>query len=298
VKHRVLGIALSALATTAAAQNVSGQVYASDDSDGFHEALVTVGYRGAQGFGLKAGTLRYSAPVWSESGALLGATYQQRDASLQLDASLGVARLAGRDHAVGALDVLWPVGRGSSLGLSAERDIVNSVAGIEQGLTFISVALVADHAFNDRFNLGLAAGTARFSDGNQRPLMRTRWNLELAPSYGFNAYLKTRSYQNSEPNRPEYFSPERLNEVSAGLSSRFVVAERVVLSAAADAGTQHTETATQPIWRYALGLASLRGAAVQWSIAVEASNAAGTSQASASDAYRYTRVFGQLNVPF
>lgn len=299
MKHWAAGAAIVALCGAAAAQsNVWGQLVASDDSDGLRETLVTVGYRGAQGFGLKAGTLHYRAPGWGEDGALIGATYQRRDPTLQLDASLGLARLGGHDHAVGSLDVLWPLARGSSAGLSAEREIVNSVAGIDAGLTVTSLVLVADHAFSDRFNVGLAAGTALFSNDNQRPLLRTRWNFELVPTYGLNAYLKTRSYQNSDPDRPEYFSPARLNEVSAGLSTRLAVAVGVVLSAAVDGGTQHTESSSKRIWSYALRLGSPRSEALQWSLALEASNAAGTSQANPSQGYRYTRALAQMSLPF
>ena len=298
MKRWATGAALLALAGSAAAQSVSGQLLASDDSDGFRETITTAGFRAAQGFGLKAGALHYHAPGWRESGSLLAATYQRRDEGVQLDASLGLARLADHDHTVASLDALWPVARGSSLGLSVERDLVNSVAGIDEGLSFTSLALVAEHAFSERFNVGLAAGATHFSNDNRRPLLRTRWNFELAPTYGLNTYLKTRSYQNSEPNRPQYFSPARLNEVSAGLSTRLAVAAGVVLSAGADVGTKHTEAGSQRIWSYALRLAAPRQAAVQWSLALEASNAAGTSPVTASEDYRYTRALAQVNVPF
>ena len=71
----------------------------------------------------------------------------------------------------------------------------------------------------------MAGGVALFSNDNRRPFLRTRWNASLDADWGLNAYLKTRSYRNTSPNRPEYYSPERLNEVSLGLSSRFVAAK-------------------------------------------------------------------------
>ena len=298
MKRWATGAALATVAAAAAAQGVSGRLQMSRDSDGLRESLASAAYRGAQGFGLKAGTLHYNAPGWRQSGALLAATYQRSDAAVRLDASLGVAQIAERSHAVGALDASWPVASASSLGVSLERDLVNSVAGIDHGVAFTSLALVADHAFGERFNVGIAAGSTQFSNDNRRPLLRTRWNFELVPAYGLNAYLKTRSYRNSAPYRPEYFSPERLNEVSAGLSSRLRVGERVVLGAGADAGTQHTESGSRRIWSIALRLASPRGEAVQWSIALEASTAAGVSQLAASNAYRYASAVAQLNLPF
>lgn len=298
MKYRSIVCALAALSGAAAAQTVSGGLQASRDTDDLRETIATAAYRGTQGFGLKAASLHYNAPGWRETGALLAATYLRDDAALQIEASLGVAQLGDHEHAVGSLNVMRPVASGSAIGLSLERDYVNSVAGIDQGITFGNIALVADHAFHKRFNVGLAAGTTLFSNDNRRPFVRTRWSFEVEPAYGLNAYLKTRSYQNSEPNRPAYFSPERLNEVSVGLSSRFVAAEQVVLGAAADIGTQHTESGSQRIWSYALSVASLRGAGVQWRVALEASNAAGVSQVSAAESYRYTRALAQVTLPF
>jgi hypothetical protein len=294
----VLLCLLALLAPGASAQNVTGRLHFSRDSDGLREALSSVGYIGARGLGIKAGSLHYNAPGWRESGALLAATYRRHDAGLRLDASLGAAEVGRHTHAVGSADALWTVAPDSALGLSLERDFVNSVAGIEKGIVHDSMALVADHAFGARFNVGLAAGTTRFSDDNRRDLLRTRWNLELAPDWALNAYLKTRSYRNSDPYRPEYFSPRRLNEVSAGLSSRMALSAQAVLGIGADAGSQHTENGTQRIWSYALRLSAPRLAAVQWSLAIEASTAAGVAPASAASAYRYASATAQISTPF
>lgn len=297
MKQAITAVVLAALTAGAAAQEVAGRIDATRDTDDFRELRTTAAYRAALGFGLKAAAVRYRAPGWGESGSVLAATYRRQDAPVQIDASLGAAQLAGHTHAVGALDSMRRLTPSTSVGLSLERDYINSVAGIEEGVTFNSLALVADHAFTARFNVGLAAGTTDFSNDNERPFVRTRWNFELAPSHGLNAYLKTRSYRNSEPNRPQYFSPERLNEASVGLSVRFLAAPRVVLGVAADAGTQHTEAGSQRTWSYALRLASPHREPVQWSIGLQASNAAGVSQTTPAESYRYTSAVVQFNVP-
>jgi hypothetical protein len=289
---------LSVLAPAASAQSVSGRLHFSRDSDGLREAISRVGYSGAFGLGVEVGSLHYNAPGWRESGALLAGTYRRHDADLRLDARLGAAEIGGHTHAIGAADALWTLARGSAVGLGLERDIVASVGGIEQGIVSNSLAVVADHAFGERFNVGLAAGATWFSDDNRRDLLRTRWNVELEPDWGLNAYLKTRSYRNSAPYRPEYFSPQRLNEVSAGLSARWPLSERAVLGVGADAGRQHTESGTQRIWTYALRLSAPRRAALQWSLAVEASTAAGVAQANTAGSYRYASATAQISSPF
>ena len=290
--------ALLALAATQACAQVSGRLYLSNDSDDFRERIATLGYTGASGFGLKTGALRYSAPGWDAEGALLAGTYRRDDDKRQVDASLGALRIDGRTRAVGALDFLQKdVGWRSALGLSAERDIVNSERGIEDGLTYDSLALVGDHAFNDRFNVGAAAGVTWFSDDNDRPFLRTRWNVLLDDAWGLNAYLKTRHYHNSDPHRPAYFSPEDLGEVSLGLSARFRASSLLVVSAQADAGRQDADDESQDIWSYSIGLSAPRQSRVQWSVVLQGTNTA-SAGANASGAYRYTSLLAQLSVPF
>jgi hypothetical protein len=296
MKALVCLAALCASATPLAAQSVIGSLFLSHDSDSFDEYRVSAGYSGEQGFGLAAGAMRYTAPGWSANGALLAGTYKEQGRMRQVDASVGLARIDGQDQLVAGIDYLQRWETGHALGVSFERNIVNSQGGIEDGIVFNSLALVGDYVFAAPFNVGLAAGTTYFSDGNHRPFLRTRWNYSLDEQYGLNAYLKTRSYRNSDPDRPQYFSPEWLNEASLGLSSRWLAAQRVVFSAALDAGMQYTNSDNQPIWGAFLGLAAPRNSPIRWSVGVLATNTASllTSQ---SGAYRYLSATAQLSFP-
>jgi hypothetical protein len=136
-----------------------------------------------------------------------------------------------------------------------------------------------------------------FTDGNDRPFVRSRWNYAIDERYGLNLFLKTRSYRNSEPGQPQYYSPEWLNEASLGLSSRWRAADPLVISASADAGMQWTDAGDEPIWTAFLGLASPRNQPVRWNIGLLATNTASlfTSQ---SGAYRFLSLTGQLHIPF
>jgi hypothetical protein len=297
MKGRFIGALAVLCACGVQAQSVSGSFFASRDSDDFHESRQTLGYANAAGWGLRAGALRYTAPGWAASGSLAAGTYKQTSKERTIDASLGAARVAGTSYLVGGLDYMERLTPSTALGVSVERDLVNSIRGIENGTHFTALALVLDHAFTERFNVGVAAGTALFSNDNNRPILRTRWNYSLDERYGLNAYIKTRSYHNTNAYRPEYFSPERLHEASAGLSSRFEVAQVVVLSASIDAGQQRVDGASEPIWRGAIGLASRRSSPVQWFVGIEASNTAPLFSGQAGS-YRYTSASGRVSVPF
>ncbi len=296
MKALVCLAALWGCAVPGGAQTLHGSLFLSHDSDSFDEYRVIAGFTGEQGFGLAAGAARYTAPGWSANGAMLAATYKEQGRSRQVDASVGVARIEGQDHLVAGIDWLQRWEAGDALGFGFERNIVNSQGGIEDGIVYNSLALIGDYVFSAPFNVGLAGGTTYFSDGNNRPFLRTRWNYSLDERYGLNAYLKTRSYRNSDPDRPQYFSPEWLNEASLGLSSRWLAAQSVVFSTWLDAGMQYTNADNQPIWGAFLGLASPRHAAIRWSVGLLGTNTASllTSQ---SGAYRYLSAAAQLSLP-
>jgi hypothetical protein len=286
-----------ATAQGALGQTLSTELYGSHDSDGLDQRALTVGAATAGGWGMRATAARFTAPGgWSEDGQVLSATYQRSNESSRLDAAAGMARIGPHDRFVGSVDTLQAVGAAgtSSLGISAQRQVLDSRAGIDAGLTYENGMVVADHAFTPRFNVGLVAGATWFSDGNRRPLVRTRWNYGLNEDIGLNAYVKTRSYRNSDPYRPEYFSPERLNEVSLGLSSR-MAAQGAVVSAALDAGSQHTELDVEPIWSLSLGVSSARKARVQWSLVAQLAHTA--ALLSSTSTYRYSSITARMSVP-
>lgn len=289
--------ALLGCAAPVLAQFVSGSFFYSRDSDSFEELRVGAGWTAANGFGIAAAGVRFSAPGWSENGALLAGTYREHSRQTQIDASAGVLDLAGRIYGVGTLDYLHRWESGNALGFSLDRSIVNSQGGIEDQITQNTAVLVGDYLFTPAFNVGLAGGLTYFSDGNTRPVLRTRWNYELVADYGLNAYLKTRSYSNSDPDRPQYYSPSRLNEASLGLSARWRAQEQVVVSAWADAGMQSTADDTEPIWSVFFGLASPRSEAIRWNLGLLATNTSSflTTQ---SGAYRYLSASAQIHIPF
>lgn len=297
MKRWLIAAGAMAAASAATAQFATGSFFASSDSDDFDEVRVSAGATAANGFGVAVGTARYSAPGWSANGTSLAATYKEFGRERQVDASIGVARIEGDNHAVGGLDYLYTWANGNALGLSFERNIVNSQGGIEDGIVYNALALVGDYAFSPVVNVGAAAGGTYFSDSNQRPFVRTRWNYLLNEIYALNTYLKTRSYRNSDPDRPQYYSPRSLNEVSLGLSARWRVADQMVLSGWADGGRQYASGDDQSIWSAFIGVASPHNAPIRWHLGLLATNTASifTSQ---TGAYNYLSLAGQINLPF
>ncbi|MGF6854544.1 hypothetical protein OKW29_003431 [Paraburkholderia sp. CI3] len=274
-----------------------GDVFYSNDSDHFEEERGNLGYLFANGWGLGASITHYSAPGWSATGSGAYGLYYQHDAKQTVDGRLGVMDTDGHTTVTGTLDYMRHITADTGLGVSAGRDVVDSIPGIEKGLTYNSLLLVFDHQFTSRFNVGVAAGALRFSDDNTRPILRTRWNYEVAANSGLNAYIKTRTYYNSNPDQGNYFSPRWLNEASGGISWRTAIGDKVVFFVNADAGRQNLPDAASNIWSVRGGLQNHRSRTVQWQVAVETTNNRASGFAVGGSSYRYTSVTGRLLIP-
>ena len=79
------------------------------------------------------------------------------------------------------------------------------------------------------------------------------------------------------------------------MSSSRVASNGVVVSAALDAGSQHTELDVEPIWSLSLGVSSARKARVQWSLVAQVAHTA--SLLGSTSTYRYSSLTGRIGVP-
>jgi hypothetical protein len=278
---------------------LTGDTLFSDDSDHFRELRTDLGYLFSNGWGLGASVTYYDAPDWAATyGRGLYSQYRQHDAQQTVDAHAGVMDTDGHTTPTGAVDYMRHITANTSIGVSAERDVVDSIRGIEQGLTYNSLMLVLDQQFTPRFSVGAVAGAMWFSDHNTRPMLRTRWNYELLANSGLNAYIKTRTYQDSNPDQGNYYSPRWLAEYSGGLSWRTALGDKAVFFVSADLGHQNTDSGGTNIWGARVGLQNHRSRTVQWQVALETTNNHAGGFSSGGDGYRYTSVTGRLLLPF
>lgn len=283
---------LAAPLAAGARDRVEMEFRLSRDSDTFAEQFGAVSWRGAAGRGLRVGRVQFSAPGWARDGSALLGTYAAQASGHEVDLSLGMVRLASHTHSVGHLDYLRRVRPATAVGLSLERQYVDSQRGIETGTTFDHAAVVLEHQMLPGLDVGGSWGTARFTNDNTRHQMRTRWSYELSEAAGLYLYLKTRHATNSQPGRPEYFSPERLAETSVGLAHKKRLPSGVLVSVEADQGTQRADSAERPLWSLAGAIASSRQALVGWRVALKWTNSA--SSASAGARYGFSSLSAHL----
>ncbi|WP_027211337.1 hypothetical protein [Burkholderia sp. WSM2232] len=269
----------------------------SNDSARFNEDRASLGYLFPNGWGLGASATHYDAPDWSAYGRGLYGQYRQRGTQHTVDARAGIMDTRGHTTLTGMLDYMRRTSSDTSLGVSAERDVVDSISGIEQGLTYNSLMLVLDHQFTPRFTVGAVAGAMWFSDHNTRPMARTRWNYELLANIGLSAYIKTRNFYDSSPNQGNYYSPRWLAQYLGGLSWRTALGGKAAFFVSADLGRQNTEDGGINIWGARMGLQNHRSRTIQWQVALETTNNHAAGFMGGRPDYRYTSVTGRLLFP-
>lgn len=275
-----------------------GGIDSSNDSDGFNEFKPWAQHEAANGWGLRAGWQHYKMGDWSDNGQSLFVTHRKQNKLWTSDARLGINSTAGHENLVGMWDANYQIRPSTSIGFSAERDIVNSRRGIQQGLTGTSALAVMDHQFHPRFTVGAALGSTWFSDDNRRDLLKTRWTFTVSEDHGWYLYAVTRNYRNSSPYGGNYFAPARFHEAAMGAMWKTAVSDKVVLSVHADAGRQYIDGDGQPLWHAGIYLSSPHRAPIQWKVGLSSSQDHASALSSSSTGYRYTSATASVRIPF
>lgn len=277
---------------------ISSGLDASDDSDGFREFKPWAQYESSKGWGVRAGWQRYSLQSWTTTGRSISLTHHYQAQHWNSQARLGLSRTAGHQHLVGLWDAMHQFNRSTAAGWSIERDVVNSQRGLQQGLTSTTALAVLDHQFNDRWVVGLAAGSSWFSDDNRRDMVRSRWTLTLHEDQGIYTYVITRHYRNSRPYQGAYFAPERFREAAWGLLWKTALTDKLIISANADWGRQYIDGQGQRLWHWGLYLSAPHRAPLQWKLGISTSRDNSSSSGGGETSYRYTSFVANLKIPF
>ena len=172
--------------------------------------------------------------------------------------------------------------------LRYERNLVDSEASLSQGITYDLITLAADYQFTSRLNVAGVVGHFDFSDGNERPLYRTKINWLLSERIGLSTYVRARKYSNTDPYNGNYFAPEEFEDWLAGFGIRYGLPSiRGALVGHIDWGRQDVDGDASPARTWRLRFESRRG--LRWSYALTAGYDATAGVGGGADyEYRYT----------
>lgn len=234
-------------------RGAAGEVMGTSDTDHFRSARLGGGalirHESAYDFvALGAMLTRYRQDDWSADRTTLGGTVRnvERATGAGLAATAGLSEAGGRVRAVldGSYNLRLTPGAGVEF--IAQRDFVETRAGIDAGATSSFAAAALDYAATDRLTLIGLAGVQYYSDDNRRDHLRGRLIYSVLPEEGLSVQLRARGYDSTRPGGTLYFNPDTYREADAGLRLRRSLGEWRVL-AAAGAGREKFDGPRQPV---------------------------------------------------
>ena len=229
-----------------------------------------------QNFGMSYAKTFYtnpSAQYWANSVSLL-ANYWKEDNAVF--GTLGVGVLNSKAYLTGDMTAMRFLNKNFAASVGVYGDVVDSVAGLQNGITFTGVTTGLD-AYNDFGGLVGSVRQSYYSNSN----IQSGW---FAKSYvnvadGINVYVSTKQYHNSNPYNGYYYSPNNYARYNLGVGFRKLF-DNFTLAGFVEGGQANADSvwSNAGAWRVAIDSLPVRN----WTI-----GAAGGSDINASNNYMY-----------
>lgn len=192
----------------------------SSDSDGLsiRKPGATAYYRwdsSASWHGVEVQQQRYAQAGTTLEGRSLAAVGQSVDPATWLGYGYRLAWSDGPERGTWVGDAFksGALGTQAQWSVFATRDRVESFKGLQAGLTFDLVGASVDYQLAQGLTLIGAASATRFSDAQDRQLLRLRAVWDLLPEQGINLQLHLKEQQGERDVAVRrYFNPGRLEE--------------------------------------------------------------------------------------
>jgi hypothetical protein len=186
-----------------------------------------------QDFGVGLAQTVYSNPGATYLGQELQFLANYNDGNYALKGGLGIGVLSGKNYLVGDMTAMKFVNANSLISFGVYGDVVNSVLGLQQGVTQQGWNIGGD-LYNDYGGLSLSGTQSYFTQGNTQT-GGTAKIYAMTAYEGVHIYIKDRYYINSQADTPLFYSPQYYQRLTTGLGWRKVVGENIY-SGWADAG--------------------------------------------------------------
>ncbi|MCR4302749.1 MAG: hypothetical protein NUV63_00790 [Gallionella sp.] len=278
----------------------TGEAIYSKDSDGFQVNSLTAGFglyvskeKFFERLGFKQSSLDFAAPGFSMHGngtGIYGAKILPLP-SVPVKGEVELTRLAlpGWSANTGAMQISGQAMQAMNYEIRAEKNIVDSVMGLTNRVTYSAQTVAVDYPFTPRINVAGVLGRQSFSDQNMRTLIKGKASYVLSEDYGLRTYLKLTRHTNSLPYTGNYFSPDDFQDYHLGFGFRRRLAMLYgVLSAYAEAGSQAVDGADSPVHGAQIRLEAFLGRPWYYDLAAGVQTSAGTGGGSDYE-YRYAR---------
>ncbi len=194
-------------------------IFISSDSEGFHTNKYKMAYYPWYQHEKKYTGLEYQHSIfkqntWQSDGDQINFVKK----SISSDSNRGYYLSAGYNeqnkHGLlmleGQLD--FKVTDSTSAELAMNRERVEALNSLEQGIYYTLFNLAVEQQLNARWSMVAVGGALFFSDDNNRPFVKAKLIYELLPEHGITAQVRYRQFHSTRDDSNNYFNPNQYNE--------------------------------------------------------------------------------------
>ncbi len=194
-------------------------IFISSDSEGFHANKYKMAYYPWYQHEKKYTGLEYQRSIfkqntWQSDGDQINFVKK----SISSDSKTGYHLSAGyneqNQHGLLMLDgqIDFKVTDSTSAELAMNRDRVEALNALDQGIYYTLFNLAVEQQLNTRWSMVAVGGALFFSDDNNRPFVKAKLIYELLPEQGITAQLRYRQFHSTRDDSNNYFNPHQYNE--------------------------------------------------------------------------------------
>lgn len=287
MKKLALALALS-FATMAQADYLSGNVGYYHDNESM--TVIKTGATTSVGLGDELGirytSVNYDTPIFDTVAGTLTAILNKKLGRGKVFGELGVGSHDGDNYFVGDVTYSYNVNENLDVYGGVYGDLVDSVEGVQRGVTLRGWNAGIDY-YTDHYGAVLSLRESYYSNGNTQPGWLAKAYVNIFP--GVNVYVSTRQWTNSDPNNPDFYSPEDYERYNLGVAFRRRVGS-LILSGYLETGKIYEDdiSGRGDAWRVSLSNATAHG--IQWNLSY-------TQDISQGSNYEYDQVLLEFRLP-
>lgn len=280
-----------------------GSVGYSSDSDNFTVKRASAQYFGSytnadNKTGVRFGENFYARQNWARQGQHLSLVTHHIDRTTRNGWSLEAGLNQQGSHTLAVADASYRkvLSGMTTLELFANRDYVETVAGLEAGTHFTFIGASSDVVVNERVTLVGLVGEQIFSDDNRRSHLRGRLIFQPMLDFGLTLQVRARYFENSKSatnTGGTYFNPRDYDELMLAVGWRQRI-EGWQTKLTAGVGRQHI--ANDPAVPSALLEAETERKLQNYVVRLRGGFARSASFAGPD--YRYRHLTAELIIPF
>lgn len=283
----LLGALAICWASATQADYVSGNLGYLHDNEGMTITKYGVSGSTSDALGIRTQTILYDTPEYDTQGESLSALLDLKLGKDKVFGDLGLGRVQGETYFLGDLTWYKPLNTDLSVFAGINGDIVDSIQGVESGITQAGWNLGLDYEAKYLGGVLMVRENYYSNNNTQQGFLA---KIYVSPVEGISVYMSTKQYTNSRANNGDFYSPDQYERYNLGLGYRRKIGA-VIASGFIETGKiyEDSDSGRGNAWRLSLASASIRP--WHWQVSY-------TDDISESTNYKYRMILAEFRYSF